>query len=479
MINILTEQNVQASLGQMRPGDVLILPELGDFSAADFTHATDTIPIGERAARKAADQLRRYSLEEKEYAALRASQLARGLGEKPHLDRVRVETAGLRYVNPESVKALMQTERGGPADREQLDRDVQALYTTDDFEAIYYKFEEQDGKRVLVVEPVEKRWGRNYLRAGLNLSTDFKGESAFIIGLDHRTTWLNSRGLEWRNELYLGQRTGWASELYQPLDLARTWFVAPVINLDQRVFDLFVGDEAVARYSVRSARLGLQVGRRFGTLGEARLGYLYGAVHAEPNIGVSQFPAADVKTGALTAEVALDRFDNWAFPRDGWYTSVDYRYYAEALGGEADYQKGLFGLGYAFGMGRHSVLLAVQYGTRFGTDLPSYDAFQLGGLFQLSGYQTGQLLGTGVKLGRAIYFYRLAGGGGQFASTYYLGGSLEAGNVSDRLNGPPRSGLIAASSLFIAADTLLGPLYLAVGYAEGGNLAMYLFLGRP
>jgi NTE family protein len=33
--------------------------------------------------------------------------------------------------------------------------------------------------------------------------------------------------------------------------------------------------------------------------------------------------------------------------------------------------------------------------------------------------------------------------------------------------------------MYLAADTLLGPCYLAVGLAEAGNTAVYLFLGRP
>jgi NTE family protein len=330
---------------------------------------------------------------------------------------------------------------------------------------------------VLVVEPVEKSWGPNYLRFGLQLSSNFKGDSAFTIGIDHRMTWLNSRGLEWRNDVSLGQRTAWFSELYQPLDVAQRWFVAPHLLADQQGFDLFVNDQAVARYTVRDAQVGLSVGRRIGTAAEARVGYLYGTVHAQTNIGVPQFPDVNVKAGALTASFTLDRLNNWAFPSEGWYAQGEYRYYAAGLGSDLDYQKGTFDVNRAFGVGRHSVLVGLHYGTRFGTTLPTYDAFTLGGLFNLSGYQTAQLLGTEARLGRLIYYYRL-GEGGRFINGYYAGGSLEAGNVSDRLNGPAQPGLIFGSSLFVAADTLMGPIYLAAGYAEGNHYAFYLFLGR-
>jgi len=38
--------------------------------------------------------------------------------------------------------------------------------------------------------------------------------------------------------------------------------------------------------------------------------------------------------------------------------------------------------------------------------------------------------------------------------------------------------VIWGSSLFVAADTAIGPLYLALGFAEGGSYAVYLYLGR-
>ena len=61
MLGILTEQNVQSTLATLKDTDVLILPELGDFSAADFDEMKKTLPIGEAAARKVADRLAKLS----------------------------------------------------------------------------------------------------------------------------------------------------------------------------------------------------------------------------------------------------------------------------------------------------------------------------------------------------------------------------------------------------------------------------------
>ena len=34
-------------------------------------------------------------------------------------------------------------------------------------------------------------------------------------------------------------------------------------------------------------------------------------------------------------------------------------------------------------------------------------------------------------------------------------------------------------SLFAGFDTLIGPVYFAAGFAEGGNTNFYLFVGEP
>ncbi len=114
MLNILTEQNVQASLASLKPTDVLILPELGSFSAGDFDNMPSTIPIGEAAARKVADQLRRYSLPPQQYAAHRQGQVRVVAEDTRRIDEIRVE--GLSRVNEEVVIQSMETSAGAPLD---------------------------------------------------------------------------------------------------------------------------------------------------------------------------------------------------------------------------------------------------------------------------------------------------------------------------------------------------------------------------
>ncbi len=101
-------------------------------------------------------------------------------------------------------KAVMQTTVGQPLVQSQLDADMRRLYGTGDFEHVNYRILDEPGKRVLVVDAVEKAWGPNYLRLGIGLSSDFSGETYFNVLASHRMTWLNPLGAEFRTDVQLG-----------------------------------------------------------------------------------------------------------------------------------------------------------------------------------------------------------------------------------------------------------------------------------
>ena len=74
VINILTEQNVQRSLAELGESDILISPELGDYSSIDFDHMPDTVELGAAAARRLSAALQKWSLPADQYASYRERQ---------------------------------------------------------------------------------------------------------------------------------------------------------------------------------------------------------------------------------------------------------------------------------------------------------------------------------------------------------------------------------------------------------------------
>lgn len=114
---------------------------------------------------------------------------------------------------------------------------------------------------------------------------------------------------------------------------------------------------------------------------------------------------------------------------------------------------------------------------RLSGDLDVQDLFLLGGFLNLSGYQIGQISGQYAALGELIYMYRLDNASAAFTIPLYAGGSLEVGGAWNAIDEITFDSLIPAGSLFLGADTPLGPLYLAGGVAKG-DASLYLMLGR-
>jgi NTE family protein len=119
-------------------------------------------------------------------------------------------------------------------------------------------------------------------------------------------------------------------------------------------------------------------------------------------------------------------------------------------------------------------------GTLYG-DLPPYDPYQLGGFLRGSGYLMDELIGDRVGLLRAVYSYELATLPSVLGRGVYLGGSIEGTQATLGLGLDEGGNLRPSASLFIGADTFLGPAFLAWGQAFGVDKAgtLYFMLGMP
>jgi NTE family protein len=477
MISILTEQNVRASLATLGPADILIEPELGDFSAADFDHMDKTIPIGMAAAQKVAARLARLAIPADDYAALRQKQ---SVVTKPDLRPVdEIRFTKLQWVNPAVELELMETRPGQPLDQAVLDRDMLRLYGTGDFEHVNYRIVEETDKRVLEVDAAENSWGADYARFGLGLSSDFQGDAYFNALVSYRKTWLNSLGAEWRNDFQIGHTSLISSEFYQPLDVKQAFFVAPRVEYARRVLDVFQGNQRLAIYDMRYARVAADLGSAFTHYGELRVGLLRGILDPRLDTGTAELPQTEerIQEGAFTLRLFFDQLDHASFARSGWDGAANVFGSRTALGADVDYTKWMLNADAAFSHGDHIFNLGLRFAGHIGSDpLPAYDQIQWGGFLQQSGLRTGALLGETLSFGRFVYYHKLAGT--NLIKGLYGGFSLEAGEVGNPLVAGSPTGVISSGSIFLAVDTPLGPAYIAYGHASDSNNSLYFMLGR-
>jgi len=472
MIDIMMKQNVQVQIDSLGEKDVFIRPELGTITSADFKRGKEAVERGEKAARLKENELKQYSVSAEEYAVFLVKHQRRDIS-TIKVGSVTVE--GLDRVSPEAVASKLKIKTGDELDAKTLRDDVGLIYGMGEFERVDLEIKPSGDKYDITLKPKEKSWGPNYLRAGINLETDFGGESNYNIGVDYTMRWLNRLGAEWKTQLQIGSTKGIFSEFYQPLVPSRLFFVAPHVKWVQDDVDLYHGNDIIAEYRLRTLQGGIDFGIQPWNYGEIRIGYEAGILKPKLKKGTLDITEDRINQGALIAQIIVDQLDNVNFPHEGYFGWITVYSSLKDVGADDNYNKIDVSFLKAFTYKKYTILGSVRFGSYIGNEIPYYDEFTLGGFLGLSGLHQNQLRGQRVGLGRLVTYWNASQ---SLLGSFYLGGSLETGNVWDKGEDIEFSNLRLAGSVFIGYDTPFGPFYLGFGHADGGNNVLYFYLGR-
>jgi NTE family protein len=377
----------------------------------------------------------------------------------------------------------METTVGEPLDVATLDLDMRRIYGRGDFEHVGYELIDEPDHRILAVQAVEKAWGPTYVRFGLSLSSDFRGDNAFNLLGSIRRTWLNRLGGEWRADVQVGNDGLLFTEFYQPLVPSQFFFIAPRLQWASGPADIYGGadgDDLAARYNVSVGTVGLDLGSQFTKYGELRVGILAGQGDADLQIGSPLLAQYSIKRdiGALRARLFLDQLDSTSFPRSGYNLDAQILGSTTRLGASDTYNRWNARYLGAKSFGAHTFQFALAGGGAVGGNpLPLYDYLSYGGFMRMTGYRDGQLRNDSMSYGRLTYMNQLFKM--PLLEGVYVGASVEAARLGQPLVPTGIRGNVASGSLFFAVDTPLGPAYLAYGQTQDGNSNVYFYLGRP
>jgi NTE family protein len=475
MVNILTEQNVSLSLATLKPGDIYIKPDLVGISAAEFSRNSETADRGRVAAEEQSDALSRLAVPAAEYAKWRTRVEGK--------DRLRqtvdeIEITGLDVVNPKAVERRLSQQSGELLDTATLNRDLLRVYGDGSFQEVDYALLNLRQRNVLRIAPVEKPWGPDYVRMAVNLDSSLLMGSTFGLRLAYQRTWINSLGGELLGTAQIGSDQGLGLEWYQPLDAQQQYFVQTTGVLARRRANVFLGDERVAEYSVRTGGVEFSGGVNFGLIGQGRLGWRELRRSAKSEIGFSGLlPLIDdgsLTDGGVVAAIEFNQLNQLHFPSRGWDARLNY--FDSSSRGYGRLELELRG---AYQLGNYVLGSRVSQTMSTKGELPYDDAARLGGFQNLSAFASGQLSGdsaTYLQMRAERIIGRLPPG---------LNGDLRAGLALEagRVNGPydrlQRTGWIDSTVLYLGGLTPLGPVYLGVAHSTTGSTNAYLFLGTP
>ena len=460
MMQILMEGNVREQIERhLREGDLLITPDLKGVAFMDFLKSGAIGDLGEAAAMAQAALLQGLSLSDADYRA--------------HLAQRRSRLAALapppQPANPVGLIARLQAQAEG------LTGTMAAAAPAD------------VAGREAADTAGESRAGVQYLKFGAALGTDFT-RSYVRINAGHRMR-LGDSGIEWRNLVEIGRVQRWGSDLLVPLNKDGVFFVSPSLEVQRRVYPFFEDSIRLLDLIKNDALLGLELGATARDWGEFRLGPVLsketlaapeGGFFNPDNASFERLGSQRSSAVSLRARWSRDTLDDALLPRRGQRSSAEI-----ARGNLLNDRDQAFSYGSAewlgaTSLGKSTLEAYANLGAYSSVSTHFPRLFSLGGFQRLSGYANDQFLGSRFSLLRGVVRQELTTVSA-LGYKLYGGVSLEMGRINQLalLGGDDNIRRLRSASVFLAAETPIGPLYLALSKPGQGSPRFYLFLGRP
>lgn len=473
-ITLMTRRNSEEQLASLHRDDILVQPPLSSFGVTDFGRAQDMIDAGYRATRLLDPRL--ASLRRVNDTAVQLAE-ARSAGQRtPVITAIKVENDS--KVSDDVIRYYIRQPIGEPLELDRLRTDMGTLYGLDYFDRVQYRVVHKGDENTLVINARGRRGGTDYLRLGLNLSDDLRGDSAFNLGASYRVNGINRLGAEWLTRAQVGDKQELYSEFYQPLDTGSRYFVAPYLDIGSQNIEATLDNDPIAEYRLERYGFGLNLGRQIGNNGEVRLGVGQAWGQAEVRIGEQGLPKVNFNEGFYDLKYSFDTLDNVYFPHSGEDVSLTLRQFEPGLGSDQRYRQWDMKLDKALSSGPNTWVFGGRYARTLDDAEVVTSSFVMGGARQLSGFRQDSVSGQNLSLMRMVYYRRLT------PRSYlpldfplYLGGSLERGRAWNNDN-EFDSGYINAASIFLGFETPLGPLNFSYGMNTENQKAFYLNLGQ-
>ncbi len=464
VLGIVTHSNVRRNLETLTEQDILIVPDLGNFSTADFHNAFKLIPIGIKAAKSKHEKLISLAFGTKAPVKNRRTVL-------PTIDFLRIDNNS--RIADEQFLEKLESLQGKALDVAELENKIALIYGMDLFSSVNYEIVEENGQNGLKLKIKEKPWGPNYLQFGLALASDFDSNHNFSLGASYSRTAVNSLGGEWRSTVQIGENSRLSTEFYQPLGYQH-YFITP--QLDYRGFNIntFANGEKISQLRATTAGVGLEMGREFGTWGTITLGLRRLVFNLEQKIGSILLPQDELDYGEFSIRFNIDTLDNLNIPHRGMLANLNWSLAREQLSADDEFDQVNLSFAYANTWGRHTLVSGVRLNSTTKGNAPIYANFPLGGFVNLSGLSQGEINGPHSAILASTYYHRISN---FHLFPTYVGGTFEFGNAWKDTDDIDFKSSIAAGSLFVAVDSPIGPLYIGYGLAEHGKDSGFLYLG--
>ncbi|MCH8543047.1 MAG: patatin-like phospholipase family protein [Alcanivorax sp.] len=475
---LMVRGNSEMQLASLGPDDLLIRPRLEEISNTGFGDAEAAIAAGYEATIAALAAHGMLAPHAGEPAELISEPVA--ASSAPVIHFIEIDNDG--PVDDRVIRNLLRQKVGEPLDSPRLNQDISAIYGLDYFKQIHYRVVERDGLTGLYLQCNSRDEGNTFLRVGLRISDDFRGESDFGLGASLRMAGLNQLGGTAFARADIGTSPRLEGRFVQPLGYRMRYFIEPQLLYQAERIDLFdesIQEEAISSYQRRERQAGLALGRQlYRQRGEVRTGVVRKRGDVDFRSG-QDLGEGNYDDGYYLIGLGWDTLDDLAFPRRGLRTSLQWQWHDPDLHAERRFRRFVGEASLAVSTGRMSWLLEGDLSVSDSDEVDFANIVPIGGFLELSGLPPRSRWGLHRALTRVVALVPL-GTEGPMPSRMplFAGASLERGNVWEQRRDMRAGNAITAGSVFLGAGTPIGPAYLSLGMAEGGDYAINLFVGQ-
>jgi NTE family protein len=470
---------VENSRRSLRQADIIIAPNLKDFTSSSFTNGKAIIQLGYEGANEKISILKGLSLSETDWQAHLAARRQRELPDTLQtIEFLAVEGAESSKDRQIVRNKLSEQYNNKTIDKSRIENDLNELTGTRKFDSLGYETTTENSKEGLLIRVYDTK-ERTEIKTNLELGLE-------VNNTDSDTTNFNGRGRltifdfggygsEWRSDFSIGSKTLLSTEYFRPINESK-FFVAPNALYQNRKVGFYTDGDKISEYSFETSKIGLDLGYSINGDSEIRFGYQIGKQSVSRRIGDPLLPNLSGRLSVASLGFEYDGADAAQIPTRGIRSSSSINYYFDAPGADYGFAqaetsfKGIVPIseryfGFAFASG----------GTSFGKTAPTLQQFTVGGLFNVGGYGSEEFRGSNTLRGGVGFLRKTYALPSFIGSKLYLGGWYEGGSSFEKFGEARYRQSVTGGVL---TETPFGPIFVGGSFAEGGRRKLYFSLGR-
>lgn len=473
----LVQRNVDEQIATLTAHDVYIRPDLGKLANLDFKEGVQATQLGYKSLNtpEAQKKLSLLSVSPSTYKQL-MSKHTPPKNQPTIIDFVRIQTYGL--ARPASLRQEIHMQDGQIFNIDTVNQDIARLMSAGRISGVTYRINKIGDSNELVYDVTEQDESRNAIRAGIEITSQSLADQQVTLHLSHHKVWINSLGGEWRNQLILGGKSIFHSELNQPLNSSGSIFIRPYLKAGYETRPAYSAqtDNKLTEYNIEHANTGFVLGKPIGRIGEWGMGLSYRNTRLKAkNTPLLSIENDQLKLFTLDTMLTFDQLDDIFIPTKGYLTRLYTKVSLNKNDNKRYFSAGLQTIA-ATNYNSHSVSASFEAGGQTNTGSIYLSPYTLGGYSRLQGYSNDQFIGDYMLYGNLTYRYSTPWR--VLNKPLVIGSALEIGNVWDNRSNIDSTGLKYSLNLFGALRTPIGPAQLGIGFSREGKANIFFTLGH-